>query len=84
MEENEILREQIFEIVSNQIKNNDPPETKLTYDRLIEDGFDDFEVKQMIGSCVAIEIFNVIKSGKPYDDERYIRNLKKLPEEPFE
>lgn len=41
MKENEILREQIFEIVENQLKANNPPETKMTYDRLKADGFDD-------------------------------------------
>ncbi|MDT8393294.1 MAG: hypothetical protein RQ761_05595 [Bacteroidales bacterium] len=83
MKENEILREQIFEIVSDQLKNNDPPETTSTYNRLIEDGFDDNEVRQMIGSCVIVEIYDVIQSGKPYDNERFINNLNKLPENPF-
>ena len=31
MESNEIVREQIFEIIENQRKNNDPPETILAY-----------------------------------------------------
>ena len=84
MEENEILREQIFEIVGNQLKNNDPPEAKVTYDRLKDEGFDDFKIKQMIGACVTVEIFDVMKFGKPFDLERYTRNLRKLPEEPFE
>jgi hypothetical protein len=84
MEENEMLREPIFEIVDNQLKANDPPETKTTYDRLKADGFDDLQIRQMIGACVIVEIFDVIKSRKPYDNDRYIRNLNKLPEEPFD
>ena len=84
MEENEILREQLFEIVENQLKNNDPPETKVTYDRLKDEGFDDFKIKQMIGACVTVEIFDVIKFGKPFDLERFTRNLSNLPDEPFE
>ena len=82
MEENEIFREQILNIVANQLKENDPPETKTTYDRLKADGFDDFQIRQMIGACVTVEIYDVIKSGKPYDNDRYTRNLNKLPEEP--
>ena len=31
METNEILREQIFEIIKNQMKNNEPPETNKTF-----------------------------------------------------
>ena len=84
MNDNEILREQLDEIVNNQLKNNDPPETKETYDRLIKEGYDDSQVRQMIGSCVAVEIYQVLKSGEPYNNDRYIRNLNKLPQEPGE
>ena len=84
METNENLREQIFEIIRNQLKKNDPPETKITYDRLLKKGFDDFQTRQMIGQCLAIELFDLFKFGKPYNNERYIKNLKALPKEPFD
>ena len=84
METNEKIREQIFEIIKNQLKDNDPPETKSTYDRLRKDGFDDYQTRQMIGQCIAVELFDIIKFGKPYDNNRYIKNLKKLPKEPFD
>ena len=35
METNEKLREEIFEIINNQLSDNDPPETKTTFDRVI-------------------------------------------------
>lgn len=84
METNEILREQIFEIIKNQLKENKPPETKTTYDRLRKQGFDDFQTRQMIGQCLAVELFGILKYKKPYDNERYIKNLVKLPKEPFD
>ena len=84
METNEKLREQIFEIIKNQLRDNNPPETKNTYDRLIKNGFDDFQTRQMIGQCLAVELFDVIKFGKPYNNERYIKNLIALPKEPFD
>ena len=34
MKQNKIMRDQIFEILENQIKSNTPPETKRTYNRL--------------------------------------------------
>ena len=55
METNEKLREQIFEIIKNQLRDNDPPETKLTYYKLQKQGFDDFRTRQMIGQCIAVE-----------------------------
>jgi hypothetical protein len=84
MKTNEILREQIIEIVKNQLRDNDPPETKLTYKRLISMGFTDYDSKRLIGQCVAIELFNIFKHSKPFDEERYIKNLRKLPKEPFD
>jgi hypothetical protein len=84
MESNEIVREQIFEIVKNQIRDNNPPETKATYDRLRKEGYDDFETRQLIGQCIAVELFDLLKSGKPFSIERYVKNLKALPKEPFD
>jgi len=84
MKHNEILRDQIFEIIRNQIKDNDPPETKITYNRLIKQGYGDFETKQLIGQCIAVELFQVLKFQKPFDENRYVKNLNNLPKEPFE
>lgn len=84
METNEELREQIFEIIKNQLKENDPPETKTTFDRLRKQGFDDFQTRQLIGQCIAVELFEIFKFGKPFDNERYIKNLLELPKEPFD
>lgn len=84
METNEKIREQIFEIIRNQVKTNKPPETKATYDRLRKQGFDDFQTRQLIGQCVAVELFQILKFGKPFNNERYIKNLVKLPDEPYD
>jgi hypothetical protein len=40
MKTNEILREQIFQIITNQLRANNPPETKQTYERLKKLGYD--------------------------------------------
>lgn len=84
METNKKIREQIFEIIKNQLRDNDPPETKATFDRLRKQGFDDFQTRQMIGQCLAVELFEVMKFGKPYNNARYIKNLLALPKEPFD
>ncbi|MGS0526431.1 hypothetical protein ACU8V7_16000 [Zobellia nedashkovskayae] len=84
METNEILRNQIFEIIKNQLKDNNPPETKITLDRLRDQGFDDSQARQMIGQCISVELFQIMKTSEPYNNARYIKNLEKLPKEPFE
>ncbi len=82
MKINTQLRDEIFQVVNNQIKSNNPPDTKITYDRLIALGYSEFETHQLIGQCVAVEIFTVIKEQQPFNEARYIKNLKQLPKEP--
>ena len=84
MESNEILRGEIFKIITNQLKANKPPETKQALNRLREHGYSDLDAKKFIGQCIAVELFHVLKHRKPFDESRYISNLKKLPEEPFD
>ena len=84
MEPNENLKAEILKIINNQMKNNDPPETNKTYNRLIDQGYNDSEARELIGLCLAVELFNTLKHKKPYDENRYIRNLTNLPKEPDE
>lgn len=84
MEVNEELREHIFEAINNQLEENTPPEVKTTYDRLLKEGFDDLETKQLLGQCLIKELFDVIESNKPFNEERYVKNLNRLPKEPFD
>jgi hypothetical protein len=84
MKVNELLREQILQVVENQLRTNDPPETKQAYKRLTESGISDEDARIYIGQCVAVEIYDVLKNQQPFNQERFVSNLKKLPEEPFE
>lgn len=84
MKSNEKVRAQIFKIIKNQLKDNNPPEIKSTYDRLIKQGFDDVQTNQMIGQCIAVELYEIMKLRNQYDEARYIKNLKNLPKQPFD
>lgn len=77
-------RELIFEVIENQMDDNDPPETKETYQRLKNEGYSDFVTKQLIGQCVMVELWDTLKNEKEFNVERYIENLKNLPEAPFD
>ncbi len=84
MEINEVLRSEISNIVENQLTANKPVETKKTYNRLLSLGHSNFEAKQLIGQCIILELFDVIKHQKTFNESRYIQNLKQLPKEPSE
>ncbi len=84
MKVNENLRNTIFEVIDNQIKDNNPAETAITLKRLIEEGYSEFEAKQLMGQAVAVELFYIMKKNVPFNESRYLKNLKNLPREPYE
>ena len=76
------MRKIFMEIIDNQIRDNSPPETKQTLDRLISEGISEKEAKDTIGCVVISEIFDVLKNKEDFNEERYIAALNKLPEQP--
>lgn len=82
-EGNPYLRAAIMEVVENQLRNNDPPQTQQTFRRLIEAGYSEEEAKRLIGCVVSAEIFDVLKKNEPFNLERFVKALNKLPEMPW-
>ena len=80
--ENHHLKAGILEAVNNQLADNDPPETKETLDRLVMDGMTEDDAKIYIAQAASIELFDILKNKKEFDLERYLKNLKQLPDEP--
>ena len=76
------LNNAILEVVDNQIRDGNPPATKETFDRLVSDGLARDEARRLIGCVVAGEIFGILKHLKPYNEDRYVKALRKLPELP--
>jgi hypothetical protein len=84
MKINKRLNEAIHEVVENQLRDLDPPETKETFDRLIEEGYSEEQARTLIGLVVAGELFDILKYRKPYNRERYVTALRRLPELPVD
>ena len=82
--EDQRLRGAILEVINSQIKENNPPETKQTLDRLLGEGFSKEEALKLIGYVVASEVFTVLKENRSYDHAKYIAALKALPKLPWE
>jgi hypothetical protein len=78
------LKESLMDVVDNQIRNDDPPETRQTFNRLISQGISEEDAKIYIGQAVCVEIWDIMRNRKEFNKERFIRNLKRLPEEPIE
>lgn len=78
--EQEFAREAIFEALENQLRENDPPEVRETLDRLIGAGHSRDDAKRLIAIVLASEIFDVLKTQKGYDNDRYVARLRQLPD----
>ncbi|MFT3748649.1 MAG: hypothetical protein QM768_10045 [Agriterribacter sp.] len=65
-----VVKQQILQIVDNQLKSKEPPETKQTYDRLLKSGITDKDARMYIGQCVSVEIFDVLKYQRPFNEKR--------------
>ena len=84
MKANPLLKATILEVVDNQLRANDPPETRLTLKRLIEEGHSEAEAKDLIGCVVVSEMFDILKNMEEFNLERYRAALEKLPQLPWD
>lgn len=82
--ENQKLRNAIIEVVKAQLRDNNPPATRQTFQRLQQEGFSEEETLKLIGYVVASEVFGVMKEGRRYDEKKYIKALNALPEPPWD
>jgi len=84
MNETERLNKAIREVVDNQLRGLDPPETQETFNRLVEEGYSSEQARTLIGFVVSSEIFDILKNMEPYNHERFVEALRRLPELPLE
>ncbi len=82
MKHHPAAREEIFKIIKDQMEKNDPPMVKLTYNRLKRLKYDEEKILKLIGQCLVIEIYHVMKHKKPFNEKRYMTNLQALPASP--
>lgn len=66
------LRRVLLEIVDNQLRENNPPETRATLERLMAEGLPRDRALELIACVVSSEIFDVLKQGQPYNAARYL------------
>lgn len=74
------LKEQFFDVIEKQIKMKDLPEVNETYNRLLSEGRQKEEVLKMMACVLCAESFDILNQQKPFNKERYINRLKKLPQ----
>jgi hypothetical protein len=78
------LKAAFIEVVENQIRDGEPTETRATLERLMSQGLSDDDARVYIGQAVCVEVWDVMRNKKEFNMERFVRNLKNLPDEPQE
>jgi hypothetical protein len=82
MEHDPVMKQIILEAVATQIRTNNPPATKQTYERLLKEGQSASEAKRLIGCVLAVEMLDIMKEQKPFNKKRFAAGLNKLPKLP--
>jgi hypothetical protein len=72
----------ILDVVEKQLVANTPPQTRETLCRLKEQGFSEDDAKHLIGSAIVAEMHSVVSEGRPFNEERFLKQLKGLPRMP--
>jgi hypothetical protein len=77
------LQAALFDVLDTQLREGDPPETGATLERLRGEGVEEAEARRLIACVIAAEIFAVMKSKRPFDQQRFVGRLETLPEMPW-
>ncbi len=73
------IKKGLIKAIKTQIKENNPPETKKTFLRLLGEGILEKDVYIYLAQALAYEMYSMMKERRPYDNESYIKFLSKLP-----
>lgn len=81
---NPSLRQAFLEVVSNQLRNNDPPETRKTLNRLMAEGYTLEESMELVAAVLSAHLYAMSKEQQHFDLAKYVRDLNNLPQMPWE
>lgn len=79
-----LIRHAVLEMLDAQIARDDPPEVRSTLARLVGTGYSKDAARNFVACILAIEMRDVIGARLPFDFERYLDNLRRLPRLPGE
>ncbi len=83
-EQNKKLKSAILEVIEQQIRDQDPPETASTLARLLNQGFSKEKSLELIGYVVGLEVLGVMQSGRKFDRDGFVKRLHALPTLPWD
>ncbi len=79
MSDERTVKDGFLDTVLKQIDSGQPPEARITYDRLKKAGTSDTETLHLMTAVLRQEMNKMIQQSKPFDEASYSELLKKLP-----
>lgn len=79
MPHDKTVKDAFLDSVLRQIDSGEPPEARVTYDRLIDAGLSNNETLQLMAAALKIETNKMLSESKAFDNVSYSALLKKLP-----
>jgi hypothetical protein len=76
---NPAVTEAMLEVVDNQVRDNSPPETRQTLDRLVAEGYSTEYARRLIASVILVEANDILRERREFDLARYVAALRRLP-----
>lgn len=77
-------RQLLLDVVDNQLRANDPQETRATYARLIREGHSSDEAKRLIALVLVVEMNEMLRLNRTFDEAGYVAALRNLPTLPYD
>lgn len=80
----EPVRAAMYEIVDQQLRDGEPPETKQVFERLLLEGHSSAAARRLLATVVSSEVFEVLTQGRTFDRAGFAAALRRLPKLPWE
>lgn len=78
-----VLHATLMQMVARQLEENDPPETRETFERLLTQGYSPEHIRRLI-ILLLVRGLNVSTMRQtPFDLKTFVEQLRRLPEIPF-
>jgi len=78
------IRRELFKVIEVQIKDNNPSATKETFHRLRAAGYSRKETMRLLACVLLVELNDMVRDNRLYDEATYVKKLLALPERPWE
>ena len=77
----EILGKEMRKVIQNQMDLDEPKIVNPTFNRLIDAGISKEEAIRMMAHCLTIEIYDMQKEERSFNEKRYTKMFETLPDE---